>query len=248
MTCDVLAPPPMLSMADIRKHFGTLNVLQGVNAELAAGRVTAVLGANGTGKTTLLKIILGLTTPSSGTLLVNGHRVGTDPAYRAKIGYMPQIARFPENLSGADLLSMLADLRGVDATQDRELVDAFRLGADLSKPMRTLSGGTRQKLNASLAFLFSPELFVLDEPTASLDPISSGVLKEKIRAERAHGKTFVLTSHVMSDIEELADDILLLVDGVARFVGSVQELKVRTRQLHLEKAVAQVMRIAEAAA
>ena len=103
----------------------------------------------------------------------------------------------------------------------------------------TLGG---QKLNAALAFLFAPDLLVLDEPTASLDPISSGVLKDKIRAERARGRTFVLTSHVMSDIEELADDILLMADGVARFMGPVQEIKILTHQLHLERAVAQLVR------
>jgi Cu-processing system ATP-binding protein len=137
---------------------------------------------------------------------------------------------------------MLAVLRGTSADVDRELVDRFRLGADLGKPLRTLSGGTRQKVNAVLAFLFAPTLLVLDEPTAGLDPLSSSILKDKIREERARAKTVLLTSHVMTELEELADDIVFLLDGHVRFAGSLQELKVRTRQLNLERAVAQIMR------
>jgi Cu-processing system ATP-binding protein len=225
----------------LMKRFGALQVLQGVNAVIATGRVTAILGPNGAGKTTLIKSILGLTRPDGGTLLVDGRPVSDDPAYRARIGYMPQIARFPENLSASDLLEMLADLRGRDARQDRELIDGFRLGPELAKPLRTLSGGTRQKVNAVLAFLFGPDLLVLDEPTAGLDPLASGVLKDKIRAERARGATFVVTSHIMSELEEIADDVVFVLDGVVRFAGSVESLKVRTRQLNLERAVAQLM-------
>jgi Cu-processing system ATP-binding protein len=105
-----------------------------------------------------------------------------------------------------------------------------------------LSGGTRQKVNAVLAFLFSPDLLILDEPTAGLDPIASSILKDKVLEERARGRTIVLTSHVINDLEELADDVVFLLDGVVRFSGSLNELKRRTRQLSLERAVAQLMR------
>ena len=124
----------------------------------------------------------------------------------------------------------------------RDLVDQFRLAGDLTKPLRTLSGGTRQKVNAVLAFLFTPSLLILDEPTAGLDPIASGVLKDKIRQEREEGRTFILTSHVMSELEELADDIVLLLDGSVRFAGSLRDLTARTKQINLERAVAQLMR------
>ena len=155
---------------------------------------------------------------------------------------MPQIARFPDNLTGAELMEMLVDLRGPSATLDRDLVDLMGLRGDLTKPLRTLSGGTRQKVNAVLAFLFSPSLLILDEPTAGLDPIASGVLKDKIRQERERGRTFILTSHVMTELEELADDIVLLLDGSVRFAGSLRELTARTKQINLERAIAQLMR------
>jgi Cu-processing system ATP-binding protein len=232
----------MLSVEGVRKRFGGLPVLQQVDLAVNRGRVTAVLGPNGAGKTTLIKILLGLTRADAGIVRLDGQLLADDPRPRASIGYMPQIARYPENLSGAELMAMLADLRGASADVDRELVDRFRLGADLGKPLRTLSGGTRQKVNAVLAFLFAPTLLVLDEPTAGLDPLSSSILKDKIREERARAKTVLLTSHVMTELEELADDIVFLLDGHVRFAGSLQELKVRTRQLNLERAVAQIMR------
>ena len=237
MTTDAL-----LAAHSIRKRFGALPVLQDVSLGVNRGRVTAILGPNGAGKTTLIKIVLGLTKADEGSVTLEGETLDDDPRPRAAIGYMPQIARYPENLSGAELMAMLADLRGANASVDRELVDRFRLGTDLGKPLRTLSGGTRQKVNAVLAFLFAPTLLVLDEPTAGLDPLSSSILKDKIREERARGKTVILTSHVMTELEELADDIVFLLDGTVRFAGSLAELKVRTRQLNLERAVAQLMR------
>ena len=232
----------VLHIAGVQKRFGPLPVLQQVDLAIDRGRVTAILGPNGAGKTTLIKVILGLTRADAGIITLDGQPLGADPRPRAGIGYMPQIARFPDNLTGAELMTMLADLRGTAATLDRALVERFQLGGELAKPLRTLSGGTRQKVNAVLAFLFDPALLILDEPTAGLDPLASSALKDKIREARARGKTFVLTSHVMTELEELADDIVFLLDGTVRFRGSLHDLKLRTRQVNLERAIAQLMR------
>ena len=239
----------MLEIRDLTKRFGAHTVLRGVDLTVQPGRVTAVVGPNGAGKTTLIKSVLGLTRPDGGAVTLGGQPAVGD-AYRARIGYMPQIARFPDNLCAADLVAMLVDLRGGPtasgapraATLDEELVARFDLEPQLHKPLRTLSGGTRQKVNAVLAFLFRPELLVLDEPTAGLDPIASGVLKDKIVAERTAGRTFVLTSHISSELEELADDVAFLLDGRVTFAGPVEELLRRTRQPRLERAIAEVMR------
>ena len=231
----------MIQLSGITKRFGTLAVLQGIDLDVRPGRVTAIVGPNGAGKTTLIKIVLGLARADAGTVHVNGQPVSRDGAYRAAIGYMPQIARFPENLTGAELLEMVRDLRGGAATIDDELIAAFHLDAELRKPLRTLSGGTRQKVNAALAFLFDPALLILDEPTAGLDPVSSTVIKDKILAVRGAGKTLILTSHIMSELEELADDIVFLIDGRLRFAGAVHELKAQTRQRSLERALAHLM-------
>jgi Cu-processing system ATP-binding protein len=230
----------MIQLKGIRKRFGAVHVLDGIDLDLRAGRVTAIVGPNGAGKTTLIKSLLGLTRPDSGVVSIDGTTTDREGTYRAAIGYMPQIARYPDNLTGADLFAMMADLRRMRA-RDVELVESLGLSDHLDKPLRVLSGGTRQKINAALAFLFAPRILILDEPTAGLDPASSAVLKDKILAERALGRTFIVTSHVMSELEEVSDDIALLVEGRIRFSGPVADLKRLTRQLNLERAVARFM-------
>ena len=231
----------MIRITGLTKRFGALHVLRGLDLDIADGRVTAIVGPNGAGKTTLMKTILGLTRGDGGTILVDGERVGDDPSYRTRLGYMPQIARFPENLSAAELIAMVRDLRGDDVAVDDDLIAGFDLEDQLRKPLRTLSGGTRQKVNAVLAFLFRPSLLVLDEPTSGLDPVSSATLKTKIAEVRDAGRTVIVTSHVLSDLEAIADDIVFLNEGRVGFAGRVHDLKLATRQLSLERAIAHVM-------
>jgi Cu-processing system ATP-binding protein len=237
----------MIRIDGLAKRFGRLELLQGIDLTVGAGRVTAIIGPNGAGKTTLIKIILGLARPDAGVVRLNGQNMDDDPALRARIGYMPQIARFPRNLTARELIAMLRDLRDPSECSDDELVRRFGLERELDKPLHTLSGGNRQKINAVCAFLFDPDLVVLDEPTAGLDPVASGILKEKVRSGRDQGRSFILTTHIMSEVDELADDIVLLLDGRVRFAGAVHELKIRTRQLNIECAIAQLMLHAEAA-
>ena len=231
----------MIRITGLTKRFGALQVLREIDLDIADGRVTAIVGPNGAGKTTLMKAILGLTRSDGGKIFVDGERVSDDPAYRAQIGYMPQIARFPDNLTGAELIAMVRDLRGADVQLDEDLIERFRLGDQLRKPLRVLSGGTRQKVNAVVAFLFTPSLLVLDEPTSGLDPVSSGILKDKIDDARTAGRTVIVTSHVLSELDAIADDIVFLVDARVRYAGSVHDLKLATRQLSLERAIAHVM-------
>jgi Cu-processing system ATP-binding protein len=235
----------MIGIAGLAKRYGAQEVLRAIDLEVAAGRVTAIVGPNGTGKTTLIKAILGLVRPDAGTITVDGAVVGDDCAYRARIGYMPQIPRFPQNLTGAELLAMLRDMRSGSSSApqeiDEELIERFGLGAQLGKPVRTLSGGTQQKLNAVMAFLFSPRLLILDEPTAGLDPASSAAFKDKILAERDAGRTFVLSSHFMNELEELADDVVFLLEGKVQYRGPVAELMRTTRQANLGRAISWLM-------
>jgi len=231
-----------VELAGVRKRFGRLNVLGGVDATLETGRVTAIVGPNASGKSTLIKCILGLVRPDAGTIRVLGAEAGTDPAYRRGIGYMPQGAPFPENLSGREVLALIQSLRPGDSTDD-DLVHRFQLDAALDKPVRFLSGGTRQKLNAALAFWFRPALLILDEPTAGLDPLSNGVFKEKVQEAADSGATVLLTSHLMGEVEELADDILFLLDGVVRFQGTMEDLRRLTGEQRMERAVSRLMRM-----
>jgi Cu-processing system ATP-binding protein len=236
----------MIDVVGVSKTFGSLTVLDGLDLSVRPGRVTAVVGPNAAGKTTLIKIMLGLTHPDRGRIMLDGRPTTADGAWRARIGYMPQIARFPENLSARHLLELLTRLRGAGAAPDETLIHLLGLEPQLDKPLRTLSGGTRQKVNAVMAFLFAPDLMILDEPTAGLDPISSSILKDKITLERAGGRTVVIASHIMSELEELADDVAVLLDGKVRFAGPLDELMRRTHQVNLERAIAQLM-IREAA-
>lgn len=231
----------MIAINGLRKRFGALDVLRGIDAQIPSGCVTGIVGPNAAGKTTLIKSILGLIHVDTGSIEVDGVRVNGDETYRRRIGYMPQIARFPANLTGEELLAMLRDLRPDALDLDHDLIAGFALEGELKKQLNNLSGGTKQKINAAAAFLFRPSLLILDEPTAGLDPRASSVLKEKIRSERANGRTFVITSHVMSEIEELADNVMFISEGKVRFSGSIRQIKDLTRQLNLERAIAELM-------
>lgn len=235
-------PRTELAAAGVRKRFGKLQVLDGVDLAIKSGRVTAILGPNGSGKSTLIKIVLGLTRPDEGSMSLDGMPIGTDPAYRARIGYMPQAARFPENLTGAEVVAMLRDLRANAIPEDDDLFGAFGLASEMHKPVRVLSGGTRQKLNAAVALMFRPSLLVMDEPTAGLDPVASGTLKAAILRAREAGTTVILTSHVLSELEDLVDDVVLLLEGRIEFEGSLRSLRDSTGEARLERAVAKLMR------
>jgi Cu-processing system ATP-binding protein len=232
----------MITARGIRKRFGRLQVLNGLDLDVARGSITAIVGPNASGKTTFNRIILGLVRPDSGDIDFDGKRLNGDARYRERIGYMPQIARYPENVSGRDVMSLVRDVRGNQAARDEELIDLFELGPVLDKPLRLLSGGMRQRVNAALAFLFRADLLILDEPTAGLDPISAGALKDKMRRERDAGRTLIVTSHVLSELDEVADRIAFLLDGVVRFSGGRDELLRSTGQDTLERAVADLMR------
>lgn len=231
----------MISIDGIRKAYGTRSVLEGISVALLPGRVTALVGPNGSGKTTLIKLILGLARPDAGRILLDDEPIDPEGRYRARIGYAPQAPRFPDNLAVGEVFAMLRALRPGAAT-DESLLGAFGLRAEWETKVRNLSGGWRQKLSSACAFLFLPDVLILDEPTAGLDPIAAGLLKSEIRAAREEGKTILVTSHILSELEELADDIAFLSDGRLRFGGPVATLLEETGMRRLEPAIAALLR------
>lgn len=232
----------MIRAEAISKSFGKLNVLRNVSVRLDERRVVAVIGPNGSGKTTFIKTLLGMVVPDSGTVLFDNQPIVKQHAYRSQIGYMPQIGHYPANLKIRQLFEMMIDVRKNAATKlDEDLVAAFQLKALFEKPLGTLSGGTKQKVSATLAFLFNPSVLILDEPTAGLDPLSSEILKEKIQKEHQKGKLILITSHVMSDLDELATDVLYLQDGSVQFYKTITELKLETGESKLGRVIAQLM-------
>src|SRR5690606_20151274 len=160
--------------------------------------------------------------------------------YRDSIGYMPQMGRYPENLSVRQIFNMIKDIRFKHAEDfDEDLYNAFQLDKLLDKKMGDLSGGTRQKVSAQLAFLFNPQTLILDEPTAGLDPISSEILKEKIVNESKKGKLILITSHILSELDEIVNQVVYMQEGKIVLDKSLEQLKKDTGKLRLPDAIAQ---------
>lgn len=233
----------MIRIEHLNKRFKRLQVLDDINALFTSGQVVSLIGPNGSGKTTLIKSILGMVRPGSGNIYVNGQLVNGDPLYRSHIGYMPQIGRYPDNMNIGQLFTMMKNIRRVPEVElDTDLLVKFNLMSIFSKPMRTLSGGTRQKVSAALAFYFNPDIMILDEPTAGLDPLSSEILKEKILEARKKNKLILITSHILSDLDELATDVMYLQEGKMMFMKDIDALRRETGEIKLGKAVAAMMR------
>lgn len=226
----------MILIENLCKNFGKLIVLDQVNLNLNAGKSYAFVGPNGSGKTTLIKSILGMVKPTSGSIQFDGKDIANEWKYREQIGYMPQIGRYPENMRIGELIDMMKNIRKDMKTVDEELIDAFKLYKIYDKRMHTLSGGTRQKVSASLAFLFHAPVLILDEPTAGLDPISVEILKEKILHERRRGKLMIITSHILSDLDELSTEMIYIFEGKVQYNNSIDALKLETNETKLNKA------------
>ena len=231
----------MIQINQLHKKFGKLIVLDGLDLEISSGGIFAILGPNGSGKTTLIKSILGMVIPNSGDIKINDQSVLKKWEYRNKINYLPQIANFPANLTVKELIAMVKNLRPKESN-DSDLIELFSLEPFLDKKLGNLSGGTKQKVNIVLTFMFDSELIILDEPTTGLDPISLISLKDIIQKEKSKGKTILITTHIMSFVEEVADEIVFLLDGEIYFKGSAKNLKLKTNQPDLEHAIAHLMK------
>lgn len=234
----------MIEIKNLHKSFGKLQVLNDISIQLPSSACISLIGPNGCGKTTLLKCILGMVVAERGTIHVLNKNIINDWKYRSSIGYMPQIGRYPDNMKIGQLIDMMKDIRSENKNYDEELLDAFELKSMFDKPMRTLSGGTRQKVSACLAFLFNPEILILDEPTAGLDPISAEILKDKILKEKNNGKLILITSHILSDLDEIISDIIYMQDGRIQFFKSFEAIKAQTSETKLSKAIVSIMRTA----
>jgi Cu-processing system ATP-binding protein len=232
----------MIIANNVTKRFGKLTALDSVSVSCNKGESIALIGPNGSGKTTFIKCLLGMVVADSGFITFNHHNIKHDWKYRSKIGYMPQIGRFPDNMKIAQVIDMMKDLRKPHTTAlDEELVHRFELDKMMNKRMSTLSGGTRQKVGACLAFMFNPDVLILDEPTAGLDPVATEILKEKIMKEKANGKLIMITSHVLSDLDEIITQVIYMQEGKLKFHKSFEQLKHDTGQQQLSKAIAHVM-------
>lgn len=233
----------MIQTQHLNKKFGRLCALEDLNVGLAAGQGVSLIGPNGSGKTTFIKCLLGMVLPDAGEILFNGQSVTGAWDYRRHIGYMPQIGRYPDNMKVRQVFDLMIDLRKNThkGSLDEELIEAFSLKSSFDKPMRTLSGGTRQKVSACLAFLFNPDVLILDEPTAGLDPLATEALKAKVLKEQQKGKLILMTSHILNDLEELTTHVMYLVEGKLLFFEEVATILEQTQERRFAKAIAKIM-------
>ena len=232
----------MIKIKNLTKKFNKFTALQNIDLECKKGHSIAFIGPNGCGKTTLIKCILGLNVVESGDILVSGNSVKKDFLYREKIGYMPQIGKYPENMTIGQTIKMIQDNRKNVENIDTELLEAFELPKLYDKKMSTLSGGTTQKVSAVLAFMFHPEIIILDEPTAGLDPLASEILKNKIIKERKNGKLIIITSHLLSELDDMVNEIVFINEGKILVHQSVEDLKTETQQTKISDAITNILK------
>lgn len=227
----------MINIQNLSKKYGKNEVLKDISLDFENGEVISVLGPNASGKTTMIKCILGLVIPNRGKINVNGQDIARHHSYRDDIGYMAQIARFPDNLRVKELINMIKDIRNKPAN-DLALIELFKLQDALPKKLKTLSGGTRQKVNAVVSLMFDTPILILDEPTVGFDPIARLRFKQYIKDQR--DKTIIITTHIISVVEELADKIVYILEGRVYFYGTPNELKEKMQEQNLEKALARM--------
>ncbi|MBL0102517.1 MAG: ABC transporter ATP-binding protein [Bacteroidetes bacterium] len=232
----------MIQIQGVSKSFGKLKALDNISLSCEKGQCIALIGPNGSGKTTLIKSILGMVVPDSGNILFGTANIKQSWEYRSRIGYMPQIGRYPDNMTIGQVCHMMRDIRKNEAASiDEELYHTFELDKMQGKRMRTLSGGTRQKVSASLAFLFNAEVLILDEPTAGLDPVASEQLKAKILKEKQKGKLILITSHILSELDDLVTQVIYMQDGKLVLHKNIDDLKAQTGQTKLSKVMANLI-------
>ena len=233
----------MIEIKNLTKKFNKFTALNQVNIRFNDGHSVALIGPNGCGKTTLIKCILGLNVVEDGDILVNNESVKEHYLYRKNIGYMPQIGRYPENMTIAQTIQMIKDTRKVSENElDTELLEAFELENIFDKKMRTLSGGTTQKVSAVLAFLFNPNIIILDEPTAGLDPLASEILKNKIIKEKNKGKLIIITSHLLSELDDIVSEIVFMNEGKVIVHQSVEELMTERKTEKISESIISILK------
>lgn len=232
----------MIRIENIHKSFGKQEVLKNISLQMNSSECIALIGPNGSGKTTLIKSMLGMVPIVKGNILIDNLSIKDNYHYRSKIGYMPQIGRYPDNMNIGQVISLMKDLRNNPSSTDETLIEAFNLRDIYGKKMSTLSGGTRQKVSACITFLFNPHILILDEPTAGLDPLSSEILKSKILEEKNKGKLIIITSHVLSELEDVITRVIYMQDGNIRIDNYIAELYEKTGESKLGKIITKVLK------
>ena len=217
----------MLKLDNVTREFGTVKAVAGLTLSLGPGEVMGFLGTNGAGKTTTIKMLLGLIAPTDGTVSVLGGDP-FDPAIRARIGYMPEIAYYYPYLNARELLAFYGGICGLDAKTVRaraeELLEAVGLADAAKRPLRTYSKGMLQRAGIAQALLNDPDLLVLDEPFTGLDPLARIHFRELMRSLRDRGKSIFFSSHELGETELLCDKVAIMKQGTCVYQGPVKDI------------------------
>ena len=208
----------------VSQRYGSMTVLHDLNLTLAEGEVLGLFGHNGAGKTTSMKLILGLLAPSEGQVKVLG-RAPNDPQVRRQLGYLPENVTFYPQLSGCETLRHFARLKGAALGQVDELLEQVGLAHAADRRVKTYSKGMRQRLGLAQALLGEPKLLLLDEPTVGLDPIATQDLYLLIDRLRQRGTSIILCSHVLPGVEAHINRAAILAKGRLQAVGSLSQLR-----------------------
>lgn len=218
---------PVIAAERVTKSYGATRGIEDVTLEIGAGEIFGFLGPNGAGKTTTIRLLLDLIRPTSGSLRVFGldaHRGATE--IHRRVGYIPGDLRLYERMTGRELLHYFAALRGRGLPPDlATLVD--RLEVDVSRPLRTLSRGNRQKIGIVQALMSRPDLLLLDEPTSGLDPLVQEEVAALLREAAAEGRTVFLSSHILPEVQRVAERVAVIRDGRLALVERVEALRMR---------------------
>ena len=218
----------MIRFERLTKRFGAHTAVEAVDFSVEPGEAVALLGPNGSGKTTTLKAAAGLVRPTSGRVLV-GHPAAdpSTPAARSSISYLPQRVSFPESLTGAEVVEFYRRLRGSSPEKTKEVLRMASLNGASGRPLSTYSGGMVQRLGLAVAALPDAPVMLLDEPTAALDPDGLCAFYGLVERRRGDGRTLLFSSHQLGDVERLADRFLLLIEG--RLVASLSRRELTER-------------------
>lgn len=231
----------VIDIKNIHKSFKKNYVLKGVDLSINKGGIWAILGPNASGKTTLIKTILGMVLPDEGQIYIDGENILGKWEYKKEISYLPQIARFPDNLTVVELFKMIEELRNSSGNL-QPLINRFDIKPHLKTKLSNLSGGTKQKVNLALALMYDNPIYILDEPTAGLDPLALIEFKDILSQLKKENRIVIITTHIMSLVEEFADNIIFLLEGEIRFNGSLEKLKKIYKEQNLERAIANILK------
>lgn len=217
----------MIEVQHVEKRYGDVQAVAGVDLHVASGQVFGLIGHNGAGKSTLFKMMLGLTAPTAGEIHIDGQAVhgAGFRAVRRQIGYLPENVVFYDNLSGLETLQFFARLKGVDPAQCGPMLERVGLAQAADRRVKGYSKGMRQRLGFAQALLGKPRLLFLDEPTTGLDPEGIRDFYRILADMRQTGTTVLLTSHILSEIQERVDQLAIMKSGRVCAIGTVQSLR-----------------------